>query len=148
MAAGTDEKKVEWIREAIRCVATADADAIVMGSTAKWGASPARGRPDSRKLLPVFGGMHSHNAPELCFGLTGTANMCIGEHVYSFAPPRMALLLPGIVHAESYSRQQQPYAVMWLHYCSDRSLLALVSEYKPDAGWNCPARYSLRSRSV
>src|SRR5258707_1254988 len=46
------------------------------------------------------------------------------------------------------SCRQSPYVVMWLHYCSDSSLIALVSEYRPLGGWHVAGRYALRSRAI
>lgn len=147
MANRVENGKSDWIRAAIQCVAAAEADSIVLGSSLHWGAAPQRGKPDVSKILPSYG-MHKHGDPEICFALRGQASMSVDDRVYSFAPPRLALLLPDVLHAEGYSRKQQPYVVMWLHYCSESSLIALVSEYRPGAGWQVAARYALRSRAV
>src|SRR4051812_8931904 len=124
MVIAPEDRKVDWIRLAIQCVASADADSIVVGETAGWGAGPLRGKPDPAKFLPDYG-LHSHDEPEVCFALQGSSTITIGERAYSLAPPRMALLYPRVLHAEGFARRQQPYVVMWLHYCTNNSFIAL-----------------------
>jgi AraC-like DNA-binding protein len=147
MVIAPDDRKVDWVRSAIQCVASADENSIVVGEAAGWGAGPLRSKPDPGKFLPVYG-LHNHDEPEVCFALQGSATITVGERVYSMTPPRMALLSPRVMHAEGFARRQQPYVVMWLHYCTNNSFIALVSEYRPAGGWRVAARYALRSRAV
>ncbi len=147
MPASADATKVDWLRLAIQCVATVEADSVILGEPAGWGAKPSRAKIDpARLLLPR--GVHAHDIPEVCIAIRGSATLAFDGKVYPFSPPRVALIRPGVHHAEGYARRQSSYAIMWMHYCSDRSLITIVSEYRPAGGWHVTARYALRSRGV
>jgi AraC-like DNA-binding protein len=138
---------MDWLGAAFQCVASAGVASVVLGESAKWGATPLPGHPDPKKILPQFG-LHGHEFPEFCLSLYGPSRISTDKHAYDFSPPRLALLSPGVLHAEGFSSRQRAYAVMWFHYCSDNSLIARVSEYRPREGWQCPQRYTLRLRTV
>jgi len=94
------------------------------------------------------GGMHRHDTPEICIALAGRGAMHVGEQVCGFCSPQVAIFPPGTLHAEGFASAGVGYAVMWLHGCSDSSLIGVVSVYRPGQGWMCTERYSLKSRTV
>jgi AraC-like DNA-binding protein len=101
-------------------------------------------RPDPARLLTPRG-LHSHDVPEICIALMGHATLAVGQRLYPLVPPALAILPAGVLHAEGFNARRQPYAVLWLQYCSDSSLIGVVSHYRPEHAWQCPQRYALRT---
>jgi two-component system response regulator YesN len=92
--------------------------------------------------------MHRHNMPEVCIAVAGRAAMHVGRAVYDFSAPQVAVLPAGVRHAEGFRDLRSSYALMWLHFCSDRSFIAVISEYAPGSRWRCSERFTQRSRAA
>jgi len=147
MRADSRETRSHWLRLAIQSVAGLDANSVLMGAAPPGGARPLRAGFDAARALHRDG-LHQHDAIEIAITLSGHPTMALAAGVYAMDAARLAILTPGVRHSEGFQRRRDPYALLWLHYCSDSSLIAVVSQYQPATGWQCPDRYALRFRAV
>lgn len=100
---------------------------------------------DDTSLYPS--GLHSHPFPEICLMLQGDAIVAIDDSTSQFTPTMAVLCKSGMPHAEGWHRKHSEYALMWLSY-SGKGMLAMISRYHPESGWDCPHRWPLRGRHV
>jgi AraC-like DNA-binding protein len=137
---------MNWIHKAIEATVRAEADSLLVGDRTGPGVRELR-RESGEGVLKTHG-LHKHFMPELCLAVAGRSAMHVGENVYSFSAPQVAILPAYVRHAEGFRDLRSSYALLWLHFHTNNSLLAVISEYAPGSGWQISERDLLESKAV
>jgi AraC-like DNA-binding protein len=137
---------MNWIHKAIEAAVRAEGGSLLVGDRAGPAAKELR-RELGEGVLKTHG-LHRHHMPEICVAVAGRAAMHVGENVYGFSAPQVAILPAGVRHAEGFRDLRSSYALLWLHFLDDNSLLAVISEYAPGKGWQISERDTLRSKAA
>lgn len=87
------------------------------------GPSPVKGYP-----------LHSHNFAELVQAVDGRALMNLGRRTIRVDNRTAWLILPGMVHYETFERSQESYHLLWLVFSPAGSNL-FISKYGPQKGF-------------
>lgn len=136
---------MQLLRTALAVAVSVEPSSVICHGGESWAAEPiGRARAVGHRHP---GKLHCHPYAEICLVLTGRAVFDLEDDRYSFSPPAMAVILPGVVHCEGYAQRNHKYSLLWAS-CSGPAFLAMVSSYHPKTGWLCPHRWSLRSSLV
>jgi AraC-like DNA-binding protein len=82
--------------------------------------TPALGSAQPLPRAPARRGQHfpvptaCHTIPEICIALEGSALLKMGRRYYELSPPRLAVIEPGVPHAEGRVRKGQTYRLLWV----------------------------------
>src|SRR5690606_28638368 len=104
----------------------------------------ARAKARTRAMTPL----HHHPVPEFCLALSGRAAMHMGERCWLLSPPALAVLTPGLRHAEGYARRGQPYTLLWFTAFSTSSVVAIISQYAASGRCQVLHNLLLRTRGI
>jgi AraC-like DNA-binding protein len=137
---------MNWIHKAIEAAVRAEAGSLLVGDRAGPAVKELR-RELGEGVLKTHG-LHKHFMPELCLAVAGRSAMHVGDNVYSFSAPQVAILPAYVRHAEGFRDLRASYALLWLHFHTNNSLLAVISEYAPGSGWQIGERDLLESKAA
>jgi AraC-like DNA-binding protein len=139
MSLGESTASGDWVRVALSAVASTSADQVLFGSADRCRIPASRSKPTPANRERIYG-LQRHTEAEICIPIGGAALFILEGIVFDLHQPRIALIAPGVEHGEAAAGRKQHYSLMWMHLCSDGSIIALVIQYRPSTGWTCTQR--------
>lgn len=139
----------EWLRVAMSQLLRSGTGNLLCAGRSEGSPRAIRGKPDPRlrRRYHEHVGLHNHPFVGVYVALQGKAAFDLEKKRYVFEPPMLAVLEKGVVHSEARLAGSTGHAMLWM-YGAEASMIAAVSRYRADEGWDIPFRYSLRSRFV
>ena len=138
----TNSPGINGLRRAMSTAVSAEPASVLCCSDTGWALESINKRKTAHYRHPI--GPCGHSCVEICLALDGHAVFDFDGRCYSFSPPAIALIRPGVIHCEGYAQRNYKYSMLWL--CSSRSaLVAFISNYCQQTGWNCNERWALNS---
>ncbi len=89
----------------------------------------------------------NHPYPEICIPIVGRAVIDMDNKQYKLSPSTVAIVEPDTSHCEGYARTNASYTLLWLSLSGPANMV-IISQYFPEHGWTCPARWAFSSASV